>query len=46
MDDDTTMALCLADGLFDIGGFEAADQMARYWRWANDGKYSLVLFTQ
>ncbi|MCE3002843.1 MAG: ADP-ribosylglycohydrolase family protein [Xanthomonadaceae bacterium] len=34
--DDTSMALCLADSLLARGGFDAADQMARYvnwWRW-------------
>ncbi|MGM1051833.1 MAG: ADP-ribosylglycohydrolase family protein [Pseudomonadota bacterium] len=38
--DDTAMALCLADSLLASDGFEAADQIARYWRWANDGENS------
>ena len=35
--DDTSMALCLAASLVECGGFDAADQMARYWRWLFDG---------
>lgn len=38
--DDTAMALCLADSLLASGGFDPFDQMARYWRWANDGENS------
>jgi ADP-ribosyl-[dinitrogen reductase] hydrolase len=38
--DDTSMALCLAASLVEIGGFDAADQMGRYWRWVNDGYMS------
>ncbi|KZZ37878.1 MULTISPECIES: ADP-ribosylglycohydrolase family protein [unclassified Oleiphilus] len=34
--DDTAMALCLADSLIE-NGFDVEDQMARYWRWANEG---------
>lgn len=38
--DDTAMALCLADSLIACDGFDAGDQMARYWRWANEGENS------
>ncbi|WP_227370439.1 ADP-ribosylglycohydrolase family protein [Halomonas sp. M20] len=38
--DDTAMALCLADSLLVCDGFDAADQMERYWRWANHGENS------
>lgn len=31
--DDTSMALCLAESLLERGGFDAADQMARYLNW-------------
>jgi ADP-ribosyl-[dinitrogen reductase] hydrolase len=31
--DDTSMALCLAASLVETGGFDARDQMERYWRW-------------
>ena len=34
--DDTAMALCLADSLLERG-FDANDQMQKYWRWANGG---------
>src|SRR6476620_148941 len=36
--DDTSMALCLAESLITQGGFDAADQMARYanwWKWGH-----------
>lgn len=35
--DDTAMALCLADSLIECRGFDARDQMERYWRWGNEG---------
>lgn len=38
--DDTSMALCLATSLLEVGGFDAADQMDRYCRWANAGYLS------
>jgi ADP-ribosyl-[dinitrogen reductase] hydrolase len=38
--DDTSMALCLATSLVERGGFDAADQMNRYCRWAKDGYLS------
>lgn len=38
--DDTSMALCLARSLIECGGFDAADQMRRYLRWADDGYLS------
>jgi ADP-ribosylglycohydrolase len=38
--DDTSMALCLAESLLERRGFDAADQMARYLRWRNDGHLS------
>ena len=39
--DDTSMALCLADSLIACCGFDARDQMERYWRWANHGENSV-----
>jgi ADP-ribosyl-[dinitrogen reductase] hydrolase len=39
--DDTSMALCLADSLLACGGFDPADQMARYWRWGEEGYRSV-----
>src|SRR5207244_4054424 len=38
--DDTSMALCLAESLLAQGGFDAADQMARYVRWWRQGENS------
>ena len=38
--DDTSMALCLAQSLIECDGFDAADQMRRYLRWADDGYLS------
>jgi ADP-ribosylglycohydrolase len=38
--DDTSMALCLATSLVECGGFDVADQMQRYCRWADDGYLS------
>jgi len=38
--DDTSMALCLATSLLETGGFDPADQMNRYCRWADDGYLS------
>jgi ADP-ribosyl-[dinitrogen reductase] hydrolase len=38
--DDTSMALCLATSLVECGGFDAADQMQRYCRWADEGYLS------
>ena len=38
--DDTSMALCLATSLVERGGFDAADQMERYCRWADEGYLS------
>ena len=35
--DDTSMALCIADSLLASGGFNAADQMARYKQWIDTG---------
>ena len=35
--DDTAMSLCLADSLVACNGFNAKDQMERYWRWGNEG---------
>ncbi len=35
--DDTAMALCLAESLIESRGFDARDQMERYWRWGNEG---------
>ncbi|UOP05025.1 ADP-ribosylglycohydrolase family protein [Conchiformibius kuhniae] len=38
--DDTSMALCLAESLLFCRGFDAADQMTRYCRWAQEGHHS------
>jgi ADP-ribosyl-[dinitrogen reductase] hydrolase len=38
--DDTSMALCLATSLTEMGTFDAHDQMRRYCRWAEDGYLS------
>lgn len=38
--DDTSMALCLAQSLLKVGGFEAADQMRRYCDWQESGYMS------
>ena len=38
--DDTSMALCLAASLIECDGFDAADQMQRYVRWAEEGYLS------
>lgn len=38
--DDTSMALCLAESLLDIGEMDLADQMRRYVMWRDDGYLS------
>jgi ADP-ribosyl-[dinitrogen reductase] hydrolase len=38
--DDTSMALCLGFSLLEKRGFDAADQMARYLRWYEEGYMS------
>ncbi len=38
--DDTSMALCLAESLVEMAGFDAGDQMARYVRWYHEGYWS------
>jgi ADP-ribosyl-[dinitrogen reductase] hydrolase len=38
--DDTSMALCLAVSLTELGRFDPADQMRRYWRWVDEGYLS------
>ncbi len=38
--DDTAMALCLAESLLECVGFDAADQVARYARWQQQGHLS------
>jgi ADP-ribosyl-[dinitrogen reductase] hydrolase len=38
--DDTSMALCLATSLTELGKFDAADQMRRYWQWVDQGYLS------
>ncbi len=38
--DDTSMALCLAESLVTMPGFDAKDQMARYLRWYREGYFS------
>jgi len=36
------MALCLATSLLEQNGFDAQDQMERYWRWYQDGYLSSI----
>ena len=38
--DDTSMALCLASSLVELGRFDPADQMRRYLRWRDEGYLS------
>jgi len=38
--DDTSMALCLAASLAELGRFDPKDQIERYWRWRDAGYYS------
>jgi ADP-ribosyl-[dinitrogen reductase] hydrolase len=38
--DDTSMALCLASSLTELGRFDPADQMRRYWKWVEEGYWS------
>jgi hypothetical protein len=38
--DDTAMALCLADSLLAVSGFDARDQVERYRRWQGEGYLS------
>jgi len=38
--DDTSMALCLAESLVEVGGFDPRDQMERYLRWRQEGYWS------
>ena len=38
--DDTSMALCLAESLIEIGGFDPIDQLERYLRWYRTGYLS------
>ena len=38
--DDTSMALCLAQSLLDCDGFDAKDQMNKYWKWVEEGYMS------
>ena len=38
--DDTAMALCLADSLLAMDGFDARDQVERYRRWQSEGYLS------
>jgi ADP-ribosyl-[dinitrogen reductase] hydrolase len=38
--DDTAMALCLADSLLAVDGFDARDQVERYKRWQREGYLS------
>ena len=37
---DTSLALCLATSLLEMDGFDARDQMERYWRWYKEGYLS------
>jgi ADP-ribosyl-[dinitrogen reductase] hydrolase len=38
--DDTSMALCLAASLTELGRFDPKDQMERYWKWVDEGYLS------
>jgi len=38
--DDTSMALCLGKSLIDKDGFDAKDQMEKYWNWVEAGYMS------
>ncbi|MEP0899719.1 ADP-ribosylglycohydrolase family protein [Nodosilinea sp. FACHB-13] len=38
--DDTSMALCLATSLIEVGAFDATDQMNRYCDWHENGYFS------
>ena len=38
--DDTSMALCLATSLIEVGGFDPVDQMKRYCNWYENGYLS------
>jgi ADP-ribosyl-[dinitrogen reductase] hydrolase len=38
--DDTSVALCLAESLIERNGFDAKDQMDRYWLWYDRGHLS------
>jgi ADP-ribosyl-[dinitrogen reductase] hydrolase len=38
--DDTSMALCLGSSLTELGRFDPADQMRRYWKWVEEGYWS------
>jgi ADP-ribosylglycohydrolase len=38
--DDSSMALCLADSLLEMGGFDPWDQLDRFVRWYRDGERS------
>jgi ADP-ribosyl-[dinitrogen reductase] hydrolase len=38
--DDTSMALCLAESLIEVKGFDPADQMRRYLNWYREGHLS------
>ncbi len=38
--DDTSMALCLASSLTELGRFDPEDQMQRYWKWVEEGYWS------
>ena len=38
--DDTSMALCLAESLVEVGDFDPIDQLERYVRWLQDGHLS------
>lgn len=38
--DDTSMALCLAESILDVGGIDPVDQLRRYLRWWREGYLS------
>src|SRR5438132_7007641 len=38
--DDTSMALCLATSLTELGRFDPTDQMNRFWKWVDEGYLS------
>ena len=38
--DDTSMAMCLAESILDVGGLDPADQLRRYCSWRHEGYWS------
>ncbi len=38
--DDTTMAMCIAESILEMGGFDPVDQLERFVRWYREGYHS------